>query len=235
MNSFDKGILLLLNSYVGRWPLLDAVVVLWQRNNLLSNAVFLAVICGLWFKVATTKRQQLENRQTVFATFCATLTAIAIARLLAHLLPFRVRPAFAAELDFSVPAHANISGLLSWSAFPSDHAVVWFALATGILLSDRSFGVLAVLCAGLNCLMRVYMGYHSPTDVIGGAVIGCALTWTLARRSVRTALWVPFEGLEVRSPGLFYCAAFLALYEMSNMFDDVRAIATWAIDYLHVV
>jgi membrane-associated phospholipid phosphatase len=235
MNSFDKGILLGLNGYVGRWPSLDAALVYWQLNNLLCNAVLVAAICGLWFHAGTNQRQQLANRQTLLATVYAMLIGIVLARVLAHLLPFRVRPIAVAELHFVAPDYEIVASLIPWSAFPSDHAVVWFALATGILLLHRSLGVLAVLYVTALGIGRVYIGIHSPTDIVAGAAIGCLLTWALARPFTRALLHAPIEKLERHHPALFYGVAFLALCEMSNMFNEVREVAAQVNRHFHLL
>jgi undecaprenyl-diphosphatase len=53
----------------------------------------------------------------------AGVVAILAARILALTLPFRVRPRFEPALHFVVPA-GNVSDLVDWSAFPSDHAAI---------------------------------------------------------------------------------------------------------------
>jgi membrane-associated phospholipid phosphatase len=233
MNSFDKEILLWLNGYVGRWPSLDSALVYWQLNNLLCNMVLVAAICGFWFSAATDQRQQLENRQTVLATVCAMLIGIVLARVLAHALPFQARPIAVRELHFVPPNYDVVASLIPWSAFPSDHAVVWFALATGILLLHSSLGVVAMLYAAALSISRVYIGIHSPTDIVAGAAIGCLLTWALARPFIRTMLYASIGKLERRHPALFYGMAFVALCEMCNMFNDVREIAMQANRHFH--
>ena len=76
---------------------------------------------------------------------------------------------------------------MDWSAFPSDHAVMYSALAVGLCFVSLRLGLFAtvyVVCA--ICFPRAYLGYHYPTDLLVGAVIGalCAYGFNLpaARR-----------------------------------------------------
>jgi hypothetical protein len=60
--------------------------------------------------------------------------------------------------------------LSGWSSFPSDHACLFFALATGLCLISPVIGGLALLHASLIVsLPRIYLGLHYPTDVLAGA------------------------------------------------------------------
>jgi undecaprenyl-diphosphatase len=59
-------------------------------------------------------------------------------------------------------------------AFPSNHAVNMFALATALGYHYRS-GVWAVgVLAAAVGYSRVYLGVHYPGDVLGGAILGVA-------------------------------------------------------------
>jgi undecaprenyl-diphosphatase len=62
-----------------------------------------------------------------------------------------------------------------WS-FPSNHATVAAALATAIILLSRRMAVVVVPLAALAALSRVMVGVHYPHDVLGGTVLGVAIT-----------------------------------------------------------
>ncbi len=83
--------------------------------------------------------------------------------------------------------------------FPSDHATMAGAVATGLCYVNRRLGILAWVAAVLLAFSRVYVGAHYPHDVIAGLVVGAvvvvvgrllarpALVWLLTRL-VRTPL-----------------------------------------------
>lgn len=69
------------------------------------------------------------------------------------------------------------------ASFPSDHATASMAIAVAFLLRRRFvWGVLALVFAVVLDFGRVAVGFHYPTDVLGGAAIG-----TLAA----LLLWAP--------------------------------------------
>jgi len=64
----------------------------------------------------------------------------------------------------------------SRDVFPSDHAVLFFALATGLFMAHRKLGIAAYAWVIVAiCFPRLYLGIHWPTDVIAGAAVGVAL------------------------------------------------------------
>jgi undecaprenyl-diphosphatase len=62
------------------------------------------------------------------------------------------------------------------ASFPSGHAVIAFGIVVLLLpYLRRRWQVVVVALAVLNSLARVYLGGHSPLDVIGGAAAGVAV------------------------------------------------------------
>lgn len=65
-------------------------------------------------------------------------------------------------------------GRTSDFSFPSDHATVAGAVAAGLLLAERRWGVAAAIAAVLMAFARVYVGAHYPGDVLAGLALGAA-------------------------------------------------------------
>ncbi|MDT0544206.1 MULTISPECIES: phosphatase PAP2 family protein [Streptomyces] len=65
-------------------------------------------------------------------------------------------------------------------SFVSDHATLTMAIAVGVFMASRTYGVAAIGLALLEGFCRVYMGVHYPTDVIGGFALGTAVALLLA-------------------------------------------------------
>jgi undecaprenyl-diphosphatase len=154
-------------------------------------------------------------------TVGAAFTALCVARLLAVVLPFRARPFEIAGGDPTAAYRA----LERWSAFPSDHAALFFALATGIAVMSRRLGALALIHAVVVItLPRLYLGLHYPTDMLAGAAIGalCALAATRERvwRCCAPPILAWSEG---RHAPWFGAVAFVVTFEIATLFDSVRS------------
>ncbi|UYQ63024.1 phosphatase PAP2 family protein [Streptomyces peucetius] len=65
-------------------------------------------------------------------------------------------------------------------SFVSDHATIAMAIAAGLFIAHRRFGLAALGLAVAEGFCRVYMGVHYPTDVIGGFALGTAAALLLA-------------------------------------------------------
>lgn len=65
-------------------------------------------------------------------------------------------------------------------SFASDHATFTMAVAVGIMLVHRKYGLIAMGLAAFEGFLRVFVGVHYPTDIIGGYALGTATTLLLA-------------------------------------------------------
>lgn len=69
-------------------------------------------------------------------------------------------------------------------SFTSSHAVNHFALAGLLIFAMKPYFKkwrwLFLLWAAAICYSQVYVGVHYPGDVIGGAVLGLLIGWTMA-------------------------------------------------------
>lgn len=226
MNLFDKNIILFLNGFVHRWPHVDVVILEFQHNHFLKGAFFIALLWYFWFE-SRDQHIKDERRAKLFGTLCAVACGIFIARLLANLLPFRPRPLANPELHLRLPGFRT-SDIVDWSAFPSDHAVVWFALAAGIYTVHRRWGIAALLYAAFLSIDRIYVCYHHPTDVIAGALIGAGIVMLFCSQPLRSILYAPIARYELQHAGLFYSVGFLVTYELANLFNEARGLALLA-------
>lgn len=61
-------------------------------------------------------------------------------------------------------------------SFPSDHAVMAGAVAGGLMIVSRRWGLIASIAAMLMAVTRVYVGAHYPADVAAGLIVGAFVT-----------------------------------------------------------
>jgi membrane-associated phospholipid phosphatase len=222
MNAFDARILSFFNQFVGRSPLFDKAVVFISGSDLLKGQLLMAVLWWLWFQPGESRTR---NRQIILSTVAASLAAILTGRLLAHGLPFRVRPLLAAGLGLRIPSGVIAGDLRTWSSFPSDHALLFTAFATGLLFISRRLGAVAFLYVlFLIELPRVYLALHYPTDILGGALLGTTIGYVANQERVRSRIAsVPLAWLS-NSPSSFYACFFLLTVQIGLMFWEVRRL-----------
>lgn len=223
-NRFDVFIIHAMNSLVGRSALFDKAVAFLMGNSI-STALLLAVFWACWFRPADKAAMQ-RTREHLLGTLWAGIAGILIARTLALELPFRLRPRFDPSIHFVMPDLSDSADIMEWSAFPSDHAVMYFALSVGLCFVSRKLGLLATLYVACTiCFPRVYLGYHYPTDILVGMVIGSLCAYGFNLTAARRWLAAPVLRWERSSPQSFYMALFFLTFQYATMFDSLRESA----------
>src|SRR5215217_3618461 len=191
------------------------------QGTTLGAILMMAGFWWFWFKE---KRYQ----RLTLAILIGIIASIIIARLMALLMPFRLRPMYTSGIEYQVPnLPESVSALRmeDWSAFPSDHAAFYFAVSYGLWRLSRPAGVAAFFFATLaGGAARIILGIHYPTDIIVGGLIGIS--------AVATLIWltkaVHFQRvllIESEYPYVFYSSMFFVTVQISIKFDDIRFFA----------
>lgn len=215
---FDYGIMRMLNSVSRQSAILD-----YGMNGftleMFSNLLLVSLIWWAWFST-----DNLERRGVLLVGVVMSFIAGILSRGLQLTLPTHVRPLFDPALHFKAPLSINPAFLNSWNSFPSDHAAVFLGLATALLLVNRTIGWIAVVVAIWLDVVRIYLGFHFPTDVIGGAMLGIFFVMlTQPLRFSKPVRWImSFESS--RKP-LFYSGWFYFCFGVATLFNDYRTVA----------
>jgi undecaprenyl-diphosphatase len=219
IDTLDRAFELWLNTFAHVHPQLDRSIVMFQDNRLYQGGIFFAFLWYLWYK---------GRRPEVIRACVGIFSALAVARLLQFWLPHRLRPLHDLTLNFVLPYGVDRSVLEHWSSFPSDHAAVLFAIGVVIWRTSRTLGLLAMAWGFVfGCLTRLYVGFHYPSDIIGGAVIGMLImvgVMALPVSRLECLVDGQVEAWERRRPELFYPLAFLFMDSLVTFGDDTRAL-----------
>ncbi len=222
MNAIDRGLLLGLNHYAHRWISVDAFVVAVGGSDLLKGGVVLGVLWWLWFSPRPDSRPM---RGRLLATLAGGVVAVLVGRILANLMPFRLRPMHQPGLGFVMPYREFSEALRTWSSFPSDHAMLFTALAAGMMFVSRRAGIfLLAWTLVVIALPRLYLGLHYPSDLAAGAVIGAIIGCLMQAEAIRRIVTRPLFAWLDRHPASFYAAMYIVTLQIGTLFSELRSI-----------
>lgn len=159
----DQKLFVAINSLANKNTLLDQIVKTMVNEYFITTALSL-ILFSLWFWGKVDR--DLKQKSVLLGVFGVIIGSIGVVSLVNFLVqrprPFDLMPV---NLLFYKPTDPS---------FPSNSAVVAFALAYAIYLGDKRLGLVALMLAGLYGFFRIYVGVHFPSDILAGAFIGIA-------------------------------------------------------------
>src|ERR1700687_2996738 len=172
MNSFDLPISSFINGFAHRSIRFDDFVTWLSGNNLLKGGVVIGIVWWLWFQNEDVRR----TREALLAAVIASFPALAVARVLSWVIS-RPRPLNETRYLFRVP-YCGVGKGVGGGSFPSDHAVLFFALVAGIFFASRRTGWFVFIYVSLViCLPRLFFVDHYTTAILRGACIVIHIAW----------------------------------------------------------
>ncbi|MBS1840070.1 MAG: phosphatase PAP2 family protein [Acidobacteria bacterium] len=232
MNSFDLAIFHFLNSFAHRSYTFDLIVVRTMENGLTTGAVIVALFWAAWEIEGASNP---EKREILISGLFLSIFSIFAARVLAFMLPFRVRPLHNPDIGFRLPYGMKPEILINWSSFPSDHATLFICLAMVLWMVSRRLGAIAFVYVVLIIdLPRIYTGVHYPTDILVGSVLGMAVALLVKLPKLRAVIARPAMHWKESYPLLFHCAFFLCAFEIAELFATVRDFGSYAMHAAHI-
>ncbi len=217
LHGIDYAITRALNRLSGRYFLLDHVAHDLTKEAF-SNLPMMALIWFVWCRTGDDQRARIVSGVLV------SILAIALCYVLQVALPHHLRPLHDPALRFLPPPAIDPRVFSPGMSFPSEHAAMLFALATTIYTVLPPLGLFCLVLASLLSAIRVYLGFHFPTDVVTGAMIGIVAVglsrsgWVLAT-SRRTVEWARSHLMLFSAVSFYLCAC------ISRMFEDYRYVA----------
>jgi undecaprenyl-diphosphatase len=177
--NFDLRILLDLNSMV---PPNSRGAIFWDfigSNPLCRGFPVLFPVAVLWFSSDSRKR-----RSRMLVGLLSACLAVLLSVGIQHHINIHVRPFLDPTLHLQSTPPPWTLAFRHLNSFPSDTATLFFALTAVAFLEQRMAGCIAFLWSLIAaCAARVATGWHYPSDIVGGFVlgIGCVILATRIR------------------------------------------------------
>lgn len=166
--SLDYTLFRAVNGLAGRSSVIDALMI--------GSAKYLPIVFALAL-VALWLSWRARNQRGAFLAGVSALVALGLGQLIGKALP-RPRPYLSHAVNQLIPPSLDTS-------FPSDHAILGFAVAVMVWRYNRRAGTALLVLATLMAIARVFVGAHYPGDVLGGAILGALTAAALASLSER--------------------------------------------------
>jgi len=231
ITNFDLSIIHFLQRFSQKNRTADEFIAFASGTKLIKGGFLIIALWWFWFLPDT--QDTMKRKLLVILTLLAGFIALLLGRILVMILPFRQRPMNSPELHLTIPFGANFDGLAKLSSFPSDHAILFFAISTGLYFLSKKIGLFAYLYSFLFILFpRVYLCYHFPSDVIVGAFIGSAVCSLVCNNIWMQHIAKNIYSFSERKPQIFYSAFFLITFELVQLFEDIRDIISFTVHHL---
>lgn len=210
-----------LSDAIGASPLFDRLVFRVATTALFKGVVMATLLWWCWLRRGG---RLIDEEARSVKTVIGVLLAVLVGRVLQLVLPFRPRPLHDPGYPSVVPG-SDLRMLSDWSSFPSDHAVMFFAVAAAVWSYSRLAGAWAFAWVALViCLPRVYIGFHYPSDILAGAAIGIAVMAAALRLPLPRGLHRAMMRAQAHHPGWLYAGAFFLTFQIATQFDDIRGL-----------
>ncbi|MDQ6873194.1 MAG: undecaprenyl-diphosphatase [Gemmatimonadota bacterium] len=167
-NSADYTVFRAVNGLAGQSAALDTLMIASAKY---LPIVFALALVALWLS------WHHRNQLAALLAGISALIALGLGQLIGKALP-RPRPYLSHSVHQLIPPSLDTS-------FPSDHAILGFAVAVMVWRYNRRAGAALLVLATLMAFARVFVGAHYPADVLGGAVLGALTSVVLAALSER--------------------------------------------------
>lgn len=222
----DVRLLYGLNSIVRNNPKVAYIIKLIGYNPLIRGLPAFLFFSILWFSTEDRKRR---GRMLIglVATFVATILSV----WMQHHLSLNVRPFLDPSLHLAYVDLASNSNWDHLGSFPSDTATMFFAFTAIIFLENKVAGGITFLWLLITVgVPRVALGWHYPSDIAGGIILGFASVFLLTRiRYLRDLIERLIERIEPRMY-ILHTLVFAFLADAYTLFPGLGGIVDIVMD-----
>jgi undecaprenyl-diphosphatase len=150
----NYSIFKLINSFAGKWPALDNVMIFLSKSAIL---IVIGLLCYLWLQKGS------ERKHTAFYIVLTLILALG-GNFIIHQFYYHARP-FVNHHVTKLISHS------SDSSFVSDHGTLVFSTSLILLLRKDRLGLISFVWAILVGISRIFVGVHYPFDIIGAFIL----------------------------------------------------------------
>jgi undecaprenyl-diphosphatase len=216
----DKEAVLLLNSFMGNNKLLDQIIVGLGDNPLVRGFPVFFPLVALWFYDGYQRR-----RGPILAGLFATCLAVFLSVWVQYHILIHTRPFLDQTLPIKLYDPRMVEDWDRLGSFPSDTATLYFSLITVIFLESPLVGGIALLWSLVTVgVLRIALGYHYPSDILGALVLGPGCVYLIAKNRYILMFFDRilnvFQSTEYILNGLF----FIFLAEAYDLFPGLQGI-----------
>jgi undecaprenyl-diphosphatase len=234
VNSFDLSVINFFQKFSHKNEFIDNFFMFFTYNNFFQGGVLLIVFWWLWF--LPDEEKQHDRRVKIILALISNFVAIFIGRIIVHVTPERLRPLNNPELSLVLPFGVHNNYVDNLSSFPSDHAVLFYSIATGLWIVSRRAGIGAFIYTSVFIILtRIYCCYHYATDVIAGAIVGIAVTYLICENLWAQRMGEKIYAVSRQKPQFFYPFFFVISYQLSNLFEELRNAMAFFLHSVHLV
>ena len=160
---FDFDILFFIRDHV-RNPIMNSIVAFYTT---LGDDGIIWIVLGVILLIPK------KTRKCGIMVLAALLVMLVTNNLILKNIVARPRP-YATHPEL-VEDIANLIHVPKSYSFPSGHTVSAMAAACTVFSQHKKMGIVALVCATLMGLSRLYVGVHFPTDVYAGMIVGALI------------------------------------------------------------
>lgn len=146
-------------------------------------AKYLYLIVGIIAVLYVLMQSRSQQKKILIFSIIALPLTYLVAKIAGHFY-FDPRPFVTHHLKPLI-AHAPTNG------FPSDHALLSFAIASVIFIFNKKIGIILGVLGLFVGISRIYVMVHSPIDIAGSFMISVCVVgiiWYLSRKIFRIGL-----------------------------------------------
>lgn len=225
LHGIDLWLLFRLNQINASRRLAGSVFLYFGSNRLLSESPVFLPLVALWFAPAF-KPMRSRALLGIIGTCLATVLSVGSQYYVhSHTRPFLDPALHLQRVDKKSTEHWDHT-----ESFPSDTVTLLVGFSTVVFLQSRLAGAIALLWSVLVVGgTRVAMGWHYPSDILGGFCLGiiCVLVlWSMRSVTVRVD-----RLLLLCEPRIYIVDAvlFMFLADAYSMFAGIHGVLHWTL------